>query len=135
MTTKIFCGILAGLSLAPVWPAAAADDQPTSACPIKMLQSPAIGGEGIVVLLMDNQAAMAALARTEETVGAHIDPAYLNNQRAVVQMPDGRRTVVALPPDMALTVGDHVTFQGNYRSPNLPCSYVPNVATRKLSSP
>ena len=135
MMMKIFCGVLASLSLASVWSAAAADDQPTPACPIKMLRSPSTGGEGIVVLLMDNQAAMAALARTEATVGAPIDPAYLNNQRAVVQMPDGRRTVVVLPPEMALTVGDHVTFQGNYRSPNLPCSYVPNVATRKLLSP
>ena len=88
-------------------------------------------GEGVVIRLLDHDAAMALLAKTEVNVGAPIDAAYIDNQRAVIRKADGQEATVLIPWKMQVVVGDRIMYQGNYRNTNLPCSYVPNLATRK----
>jgi hypothetical protein len=102
------------------------------ACRIGMATSPGPGGEGVVVELLSQASAMALLVRTQAQVGAPIDGAYIGNVRAILRRPDGRNATVLIPYDMTVAVGDRIAFQGSYRSPGLPCSYVPNLATRKL---
>jgi hypothetical protein len=132
MKMKSRWAALAVLTLLSACSTAPVDSRLTLACPINMARSPAAVGEGVVVNLLDTPAAMALLAKTEAQIGGPIDPVYLNNQRAVIRMLDGRQATVLIPLEMSVGVGDRITFQGSYRSPYLPCSYVPNLATRKL---
>jgi hypothetical protein len=97
-----------------------------------MASAPAITGEGVVVKILDQAAAMALLARTENSMGAPINRRYVDNTRAVIQMADGRHATVHIPQDMSIAIGDRIAFQGSYRSPDEPCSYVPNQVIRKL---
>jgi hypothetical protein len=100
-------------------------------CPIRMPSGALIKGQGVIVRLLDTATASRTLAATEAKVGAPIDHAYLDNLRAEIRMPDGQYTTVLIPRDMTVAVGDRVAFNGSYRSPDLPCSYVPSLATRK----
>ncbi|MDB5439533.1 MAG: hypothetical protein JWM33_1960 [Caulobacteraceae bacterium] len=124
--------VLAALILLPGCTTLPVHHRQAQACLVSLARAPRPLGEGVVVNLLTDQAAKALLARTEANLGAPIDPAYLNNQRANVRLEDGRRATVLLPLGMAASPGDRIAYQGAYRSPGPGCSYVPNLATRKL---
>jgi hypothetical protein len=118
-------------AVAPATAAGALAGQAGSACPIKLGSSPR-DGEGVVVSFLEAQDATATLARTEAQVGGSIDPKYVANRRAVIRMPNNAQTTVVVPAEVTLAAGDRVVFQSSHRSRDLPCSYVPNLVTRKF---
>jgi len=118
-------GLLSGCATGPKTAIWARD------CPIRMPSGSLIKGQGVILKLLDPATASATLAETEAKVGAPIDHAYLGNLRVEIRMPDGQHTTVLIPSGMTVAVGDRIAFEGSYRSPDLPCSYVPNLATRK----
>lgn len=118
--------LLVGCASAPFNP------QLAKTCLASLPNAPAGGREGVVINLLTPQTADALLDRTQANLGAAIDPAYLNNQRANVRKSDGSRATVLIPLGMAVAPGDRIAWQSAYRSPGPGCTYVPNLATRRL---
>ena len=99
---------------------------PAGSCPIANWSSP--GGGGTVVGFMSASQAASLLARTQASVGASINPAFLHNARAVIGVPDahsGRKAIALVPAGLTVKPGDRVTYAGGFRDPSLPCNYVP----------
>lgn len=103
-------------------------------CPIRMARSPAPAGVGRVVRFLSQEEIAAALSKSQALAGRQIDGAYLNNVRAELVLNDGSSKTIVVPDDMSLQVGDRVAFQSSYVTSLPSCSYVPTLATRKLSS-
>lgn len=103
-------------------------------CPARLAAAPAFGGRGTVVKLLSQAEAMTLLARTQRLVGRPIDASYLNNRRATIRADDGSRQTILVPYGMTVAVGDRVAYQTAYLNTAPLCTYVPNLATRKLSA-
>lgn len=86
----------------------------------------------MVTKLLSQSEAMTLLWKTQAVVGRPVDSAYINNVRAVIRADDGTHKTILMPYYMNANVGDRVDFQSGYLSPAPLCSYVPNLATRKL---
>ena len=104
----------------------AASPTPTTSCPIANWSTP--GGEGTIVGFMSASQSATLLARTQASVNATINPAFVHNVRAVIGIPDarsGRKAIALVPAGMTVKPGDKVRYDGGYRDPKLPCNYVP----------
>ena len=103
-----------------------ATSTPPSSCPIANWSSP--GGEGVVIGFMSASQAASLLARTQASLSAAINPAYLHNPRAIIGVPDahsGRKAIALVPASMTVKPGDRITYIGGFRDATLPCNYVP----------
>lgn len=94
--------------------------------------APAYFSQGVVTGFESRAASQARIKVTEAHAGGQIDPAYINNQRVIVHLPNGKGQVLLLPAGMSVSIGDRVALQGGYRNMNLPCNYVPNLITADL---
>ena len=103
------------------------------ACSAGIAAAPMPDGEGTIESLLPQAEAMTLLSRTQGTVGRPVDSASINNIRAIGRRQDGKLKTVLLPYDMRAEVGDRVAFQTGYLSKPPLCSYVPALATAKLT--
>jgi hypothetical protein len=89
---------------------------------------PAVAGR--VVGFVPRDIAMAMIPRSEAGANGRIDPAYVNNLRALFHPYDaapGVRLPVIVPENMNVYVGEDVQMVGGHASPKLACHYVPNL--------
>jgi hypothetical protein len=105
--------------------------QPQS-CSLTVPNAPHPLGVGAVVAFENRSVSLARIKGVERTFGGTIDPAYINNQRVIVRMPNGQEQVMLQPDTVTVRPGDRVTMQDSYKSPTLPCSYIPNLITGDL---
>ena len=102
---------------------------PASGAPVCGLRqsatAPVLIGLGTVTGFEDHALSMARIEMTEAQSGGKIDPDYIDNQRVIVQRPNGQNTVFILPKNLQVHIGDRVTLQNGYRNMALPCNYVP----------
>jgi hypothetical protein len=116
-------------------PAAATAAQPVDeakACRIAQPGAPEHFGTGVVVGFENHDISLARIQVTQQQVGGAIDPAYIDNQRVALRMPNGRVVVFLQPRNLQVHIGDRVTVQSSYRNVNLPCNYVPQLITSDL---
>ena len=75
------------------------------------------------------------MQRTQAQLHAQLNPAYVNNLRAVIT-PEGTelRFIALVPASMTVKTGDVVEFNGGYKDPSLPCAYVPNLVSRIIGA-
>jgi hypothetical protein len=100
--------------------------QPANVCTLRpMSPTPQLIGLGTVIGFEDHALSLARIQVTEAQAGGKIDPAYIDNQRIIVQRPSGQTSVFILPKGMTVQIGDRVTLQNGYRNMALPCNYIP----------
>lgn len=107
--------------------------EPQSSCPLK--PGPIFpGSSGKVVGFLLQEQAQTLTQRTEAQLQAKLNPAFVNNLRAVIT-PEGTqsRLVALVPATMAVNIGDQVVFTGGYKDPSLPCHYMPNLISKIIS--
>lgn len=81
---------------------------------------------GRVIRFLTPQQALALVERSQAHANGTIDPDYLTQQRAVLDI--GKTVLV--PHNMMVNIGDTVEFVGGHRAPHLPCHYIPNLISR-----
>ena len=107
-----------------------ADENCGAGGPMGMSFGPSAPFGGQIVGFLSRPQALELLDRTQREVNGKIDPAYLNNLRAVIHLdgkPAGARVVVLVPQDMLVHYGEHVEAVGGRPSRTLACHYVPNL--------
>ena len=98
--------------------------------PMGMSFGPSAPFGGQIVGFLSRPQALKLLDRTQREVNGKIDPAYVNNLRAVIHLdgkPAGARVVVLVPQNMVVHYGEHVEALGGRPSRTLACHYVPNL--------
>jgi hypothetical protein len=96
-------------------------------CHLSLSSAPARLGGGTVLGFEDRAASLVRMRQTQAILHGEIDPAYIYNQRIIVQLDNGQTRALILPEEMQVHAGDRVQAQETYRSPALPCNYVPNL--------
>ena len=107
-----------------------ADENCGAGGPMGMSLWPSAPFGGQVVGFLSRGQALELLDRSEREVNGRIDPAYLDNLRAIIHLdgrPPGARVVVLVPDNMMVHFGEHVEAVGGRASPTLACHYVPNL--------
>ena len=85
------------------------------------------GGEGRIIGFLSQEKASSLIAVTQQRTGARINPDYVSNPRAIISLPDGRKTVVLLPPSLSAKPGDRVAYASGHRDWSMACGYIPNL--------
>jgi hypothetical protein len=123
---------IAGATASPVHtaapPAQSRAHSPMStapACALRQPTGPFPMGLGTIIGFETQAQSLADIPRREARLGGAIDPAYVNDLRAMVRQDDGRVQGFDVPQGMTAQVGDRVTLQDSYRNQSLPCSYIP----------
>jgi hypothetical protein len=98
------------------------------ACSILLPNTP-IQMSGTVIGFIPHDQSLRIFSNTERNSGGAVNPAYLNDERVMVQ-PDpgtngGSRNPV-VPAGLTVAIGDHVTYQTPYRDPGMPCGFFPS---------
>jgi hypothetical protein len=84
---------------------------------------------GRVTGLVSEEQALAAVKRVEAQSRAQISPAYQSLRHVSVE--DGSfKTMVAVPNELTVQVGDLVEFNSRYRDPGLACHFIPWIINR-----
>jgi hypothetical protein len=94
------------------------------------------GGRGKVVEFLTAAQALKVLQRTETQKHGSINPEYLSNLRARVELEGGfagMRTVALVPTTLTVHIGDHVEFAGAYTDASMPCHYIPQLISRVIN--
>jgi hypothetical protein len=104
----------------------------TQACTLRAPPAPRARGAGTVRAVESRAVSQARIPLTQQQLGGKIDPDYVDNQRVLVRMDNGRAISLLAPKALAVRIGDRVTAQGLYRNAALACNYIPNIITADL---
>ncbi|WP_127077124.1 hypothetical protein [Rhodomicrobium lacus] len=74
------------------------------------------------------QESLVVIQKSQAFAQGTLHPDYIDRTRVRVS----KHSYVVLPPDMTVKAGDYITYVQGYRAPNLPCHYIPNLATGVL---
>lgn len=80
---------------------------------------------GMVTGFLTPKVAQMLMQANEQRFGRMLDSAYTDNTRAVLQMPDGSKTVALVPAGMSVRPGDMATFIPYHADPHNLCDYLP----------
>jgi len=92
-------------------------------------------GAVVAVRFLTRDEAMCLLQATQAHAGMSINPAYVDNVRAVVQIGSGpapSQTTALVPNGLTVAIGARVEVVGGYVDPFLPCHYIPDLIARVL---
>lgn len=109
---------------------ALADQNCGAGGPMRVALMPAPAIAGMVVGFVPEAQAMAMISRSEDGANGRIDPAYIQNLRALFhpdRAPPGVRIPVLVPDGMSVQIGEEVEMVGGHASPDLACHYIPNL--------
>jgi hypothetical protein len=106
--------------------------QPAQSCTVTTMPGAPTVMSGTVIGVIDHNQSLRTFANTGAANGGAVNPAFLNDERVMVQ-PDpgtngGSRNPV-VPANMHVAIGDHVTYQTPYRDPASACQFIPSVVT------
>ncbi|WKW51766.1 hypothetical protein [Rhodomicrobium lacus] len=81
-----------------------------------------------VAQILTPQESLVVIQRSQVLAQASLHPDYIDSPRVRIS----KHSYVVLPPGMTVKAGDFITYVQGHPAPNLPCHYIPNIATGVL---